>query len=133
METKNIDEFEHITRLEFCSHMDEYIDRVDKEQIAFVLTEEGKPNLVVCPATWFKFTDGNEVKYLVDKEIIPPVIIDKKAKENAESVLKLIGCDLETAIRMFVMQIGYTASIPFPITVPDYIKCLLPFRKNGGN
>lgn len=129
METKKIKEFEHITRSEFCTHMDEYLARVDNEQIAFIIEEEGKPTLALCPATWFKFTKDGEVEFLEDDEVLPPIVIDKEAKQNAENVLKLLGCDLETAIRMFVMQIAYTASIPFPLTLPDYIKNSLPFRK----
>lgn len=130
METKSTKQFEHITRSDFCSNMDEYLARIDNEQIAFIIEEEDKPTIVLCPATWFRITKDGKVEFLEDDEvIIPPVVIDKEAKKNAEKVLEMLGCDLETAIRMFVMQLGYTASIPFPLTLPDYIKNALPFRK----
>lgn len=34
-------------------HLDETLERVDKEDIALVITNEGKDDLVLCPAYWF--------------------------------------------------------------------------------
>lgn len=43
----------HITRKKFSDDFDEYLDRVDIEDIGFVITNDGKVELVLCPARWF--------------------------------------------------------------------------------
>lgn len=48
----------HISRLELGDKLDEILDRVEKENIAFLITDEGKKDLVLCPAIWFDpYTD----------------------------------------------------------------------------
>lgn len=42
-----------ITRKELLDNFDEYLDRVDIEDIGFVITNDGKDELVLCPARWF--------------------------------------------------------------------------------
>lgn len=42
-----------ISRQEFFDCMDEILDRVSKEDMAFVICEEGKHDIFICPAEWF--------------------------------------------------------------------------------
>ena len=48
----------HISRLELGDKLDEILDRVEKENVAFLITDERKKDLVLCPAIWFDpYTD----------------------------------------------------------------------------
>jgi len=42
-----------ITREQFCEDMDAVLDRVTAENTGIILTADGKPDLVLCPASWF--------------------------------------------------------------------------------
>lgn len=47
-----------ISRHELGDKLDEILDRVEKENIAFLITDDGKKDLVLCPAHWFEpYTD----------------------------------------------------------------------------
>lgn len=52
------DDMERISRKYFCDNMDEVLDTVEKENKAYVLTEEGKNDLVLCPAKWMLPVDS---------------------------------------------------------------------------
>lgn len=47
------------------------------------------------------------------------ISIDKGIKEKSEELMKLMGIDFDTAINVFLYQVYYTRSIPFPIKLPD--------------
>ena len=42
-----------ISRHELGDKLDEILDRVEKDNIAFLITDYGKKDLVLCPAQWF--------------------------------------------------------------------------------
>lgn len=47
-----------ISRHELGDKLDEILDRVEKENIAFLITDDRKKDLVLCPANWFDpYTD----------------------------------------------------------------------------
>ena len=47
-----------ISRHDLGDNFDEILERVEKENIAFLITDEGKNDLVLCPAKWFDpYTD----------------------------------------------------------------------------
>lgn len=47
-----------ISRHELADKLDEVLERVEKENIAFLITDNGKKDLVLCPAHWFDpYTD----------------------------------------------------------------------------
>lgn len=50
---KKIEELPRVTRQEFCDNMDEILGKVDKEKVAYLITDEEHGNLAVCPAEWF--------------------------------------------------------------------------------
>jgi hypothetical protein len=50
-----VSEMENISRAEFGEKLDYYLERVIKEDIGFVIKDEGKPSLVVCQADWVQF------------------------------------------------------------------------------
>lgn len=47
------------------------------------------------------------------------VKIDKGMKEKAEQLMEEMGLDFNTAVNVFVYQVYYTRSIPFPIKLPE--------------
>lgn len=48
-----ISEMERISREELAARLDEILARVEQENIGFVITDDGKPDLVLCPYAWF--------------------------------------------------------------------------------
>lgn len=53
---KPLETMERISRQYLCDHFDEILERVDKEDIGFViLNEEGKDGEVLIPYRWTEF------------------------------------------------------------------------------
>lgn len=48
-----VSEMERISREELAARLDEILARVEQENIGFVITDGGKPDLVLCPYAWF--------------------------------------------------------------------------------
>lgn len=81
-----IDTMERITRQKLCDDFDNVLDRVDKEDIGFViLNDEGKDGYVLCPARWMEycFDDGfgciinSALRYSISrKSYMPGVVVD---------------------------------------------------------
>ncbi len=63
--------------------MDTYFERIDQENTAFVITEEDKHDLIICPAHWFDFqvdTDFNSivicaVRYAIGRGTYMPDVV----------------------------------------------------------
>ena len=43
---------ERISRQHLCDNLDSILETVSRENIGFVITDAGKDNLVLCPASW---------------------------------------------------------------------------------
>ena len=50
-----IDKLERISRDDLCKRFDEVLDKVDKDDIGYVITDAGKKDMVLCTARWFLF------------------------------------------------------------------------------
>ena len=50
-----IDKMERISREDLCKRFDEVLDKVDKDDIGYVITDAGKKDMVLCPARCFLF------------------------------------------------------------------------------
>lgn len=50
-----IDKMERISREDLCKRFDEVLDKVDKDDIGYVITDAGKKDMILCPARWFLF------------------------------------------------------------------------------
>ena len=48
-----VSEMERISREELAARLDEILARVEQENIGFVITDDGKLGLVLCPYAWF--------------------------------------------------------------------------------
>jgi len=68
MEYKCFPPIESLPRIdvnELCKNFDAILDVVDKKNIAYVIVDEnGKDDVVLCPAHWFEF------KYSTEKALI---------------------------------------------------------------
>ena len=49
-----LSEMERVPAEELPKRLDELFDRMDKENVGFVVTEEGKDSCVFCPYKWFE-------------------------------------------------------------------------------
>ena len=49
-----LDQMERISRTELGEKLDEILDKADKDNVGFVITDEGKDDLVLCPIRWMK-------------------------------------------------------------------------------
>ena len=50
-----IDKMERISREDLCKRFDEVLDKVDKDDIGYVITDAGKKDMILCPARWLSF------------------------------------------------------------------------------
>ena len=74
-----LSEMERVPAEELPKRLDELFDRMDKENVGFVVTEEGKDSCVFCPYKWFEL-EYETIEVAVDevllaqiKEIITPL------------------------------------------------------------
>lgn len=51
------DSMERISRKELAENLDTVLDRVLRENIGLVISDEGEKDLVLCPASWFGLSD----------------------------------------------------------------------------
>ena len=104
-------EYPHITRQEFCMNMDNYLDDVEKNRTAYVLTEEGKKDLILCPADWFSFAFNEDfglivnaaVRYSIGRHTYMPYVvsdfISKYLHALSDNTLFNIEKDIERELR----------------------------------
>ncbi len=65
-----LDTMERITRQHLCDNFDEVLERVDKEDIGFViLNEEGKDGQVLCPARWMSYCFDDDFGCIVNSAL----------------------------------------------------------------
>lgn len=74
-----LSEMKRVPAEEVPKRLDELFDRMDKENVGFVVTEEGKDSCVFCPYKWFEL-EYETIEVAVDevllaqiKEIITPL------------------------------------------------------------
>ena len=56
-----LSEMERIEQMLLVEKMDEILERIDKEDIGFVITENGLPDMVLIPFRWFSENFQDEV------------------------------------------------------------------------
>ena len=48
-----LESMERISRQALADDLDTVLERISRENIGLVITEEGKDDLVLCPSSWF--------------------------------------------------------------------------------
>lgn len=90
MSRKKLPSLEGLERIPHTSlpeKLDEMFERIDKEDIAFVITEDGKDKYVLCPYTWFDFTNDEDFGCMIVSAIQNEL---KDPSENTEAVRRFI-------------------------------------------
>ena len=49
-----LDQMARISRAELGDRIDEIMDTIDKDNVGYVITDDGKDDLVICPIRWFE-------------------------------------------------------------------------------
>lgn len=81
-----LDMMERISRQKLCEDFDNVLERVDKEDIGFVIVDdEGKEAHVLCPARWMEYCFDDDfgciinsaLRYAIPREsYMPRVVVD---------------------------------------------------------
>lgn len=110
---KKIEELPRISRNQFCEDMDAVLDKVSEENTAYVLTEDGKPDLVLCPAAWFDFIYDDDfgciinsaVRYALRRHTYMPGVVSDFVRRYLHildnKTLSVIVDDIDRDIQMF--------------------------------
>ena len=78
-----LSEMERIEQSMLGEKMDEILERIDKEDIAFVITEGGRNKAVICPYRWFEESFPEEI----GGTIVSAIRYELSAEsENADAV-----------------------------------------------
>lgn len=65
-----LDTMERITRQHLCDNLDEVLERVDKENIGFVILDtEGKDGQVLCPARWMEYCFDDDFGCIINSAL----------------------------------------------------------------
>ena len=83
----SLSEMERIEQSLLGEKLDEMLDRIEKEDIAYVITEGGKDKLVLCPYRWFEENFPDDVGYVVNSAIRQELTAES---ENADAVRQFI-------------------------------------------
>ena len=83
----SLSEMERIEQSLLGEKLDEMLDRIEKEDIAYVITEDGKDKLVLCPHRWFEENFPDDVGCVVNSAIRQELTAES---ENAEAVRQFI-------------------------------------------
>jgi hypothetical protein len=80
-----LDQMERISRTELGEKLDEILDKVDKNNVGFVITDNGKDDLVLCPIRWIKCTYDDDFGCIINSALryaigrhtyMPSVVMD---------------------------------------------------------
>ena len=66
---KSTDKMERITRSELAANLDDILEKIDKNDVGMVITEDGKRDLVICPAYWFNFCFDDDFGCIINSAV----------------------------------------------------------------
>jgi len=114
---KKTKEMPRVSRVEFAANLEGYLERVSSENLAFVIADEGKPNLVACPAAWFSYCFDGEfgrvvvcaVQYALGCDSIIPGTVCDFIRKN----LPVIDNNtLNQLIEVISERVSHDAAVP---------------------
>ena len=95
----HLDTMERISRQKLCEDSDNVLERVDKEDIGFVIVDdEGKEGHVLCPARWMEYCFDDDfgciinsaLRYAISRHTyMPGVVVDFIRRSKVVPVDKL--------------------------------------------
>ena len=64
-----IETMKRVSREELAEKLDDLLEIVNKDNVGFVITNEGKDDLVLCPAKWFDFFQDDDFRCIVNSAV----------------------------------------------------------------
>ena len=64
-----VETMKRISREELCDKLDDLLETVNNENVGFVITNEGKDDLVLCPAKWFDVFYDNDFGCIINSAV----------------------------------------------------------------
>ena len=64
-----IETMQRISREELAEKLDELLDIVAKDNVGFVISDQGKDDLVLCPANWFNIYYDNDFGCIINSAV----------------------------------------------------------------
>ncbi len=101
-----------ITRQQFCDHMEMILDKIVADGIPYLVTQEGGPDFLVTPASWYGIISNSDlrtlvvcaVRYALGRQTFMPSMIDDIVRRCMdrleESTLSIIARDIDEELQM---------------------------------
>ena len=64
-----LETMKRLSREELAEKLDDLLDIVNKDNVGFVITNEGKDDLVLCPAKWFDYYLDNDFGCIINSAV----------------------------------------------------------------
>lgn len=85
-----IETMERIGRKDIGERLDEVLETIERDDVGFVISDEGKHDLVLCPASWFAITFDDDfgcivgcaVRYALGRYTYMPSLVADFVKKN---------------------------------------------------
>lgn len=113
MRIKPVDAMEKITRQQLCDNFDEVLEKIDKEDIGYViLNEQGENGHVICPAAWLNAVYDADfgaiiecaIRYSINRDTYMPNLVIRFVEKYIDildgNTLQVAIRDIEQAIDM---------------------------------
>ncbi len=113
MRIKPVDAMEKITRQQLCDNFDKTLEKIDKEDIGYViLNEQGENGHVICPAEWlgavydadFGAIIACAIRYSINRNTYMPSLVIRFVEKYIDildkNTLEVAIRDIEQAIDM---------------------------------
>lgn len=108
-----LSQMERVEQSLISGKLDEMLDRIDKENIGFVITENGKDKYVLCPYWWFDKDFDDDLGCVVNSAIRQEL---SAGTENCEAVQRFVMNHYKAfddrTLQVAVKDIEYHASSP---------------------
>lgn len=112
-------DMEKISRQKLFDDFDNILERVEKENKGFIITDEGKADLVLCPVNWFSIeadTDfstivGCALRYALDRYTYMPSTVKGFIERHIEAITEK---DLNVMISDIEDKMKYNYNKEFP-------------------
>lgn len=111
-----LSEMERIEQSIISEKLDEILERIDQEDIGFIITENGKDKYVLVPYRWYEDNFSDEVGCIVNSAIRQEITAES---ENAEAVRRFIW-NHYTALDDRTLSVA-TKDIEYHINTPIHL------------
>ena len=81
-----VETMKRVSRVELAEKLDDLLEVVNKENVGFVITDEGKDDLVLCPAKWFDLYYDDDFGCIINSAV-PTEVVSVQLKAG-EGILK---------------------------------------------